>query len=157
MFNHRLTRIAAIAVAIAATGAPAASARPIDSLPSSDALPAYPTPVAEASQDLRSPDTRDAAQGRGIYAPMQPEDQALPPQDLRSPDTRDFAEGRGTYNSPDVVVVKAPVPAPEPTATGIDWADVGIGAGGLLAASLIALGGTLLVVQRRGAHAHAAH
>ena len=156
MLNHRLTRIAAIAVAIAATGAPAASARPIDSLPT-DALPADPTPVTEASQDLRNPDTRDAAQGSGIYAPMRPEDQAQPPQDLRSPDTRDFAEGRGTYNSPDVVVVKAPVPAPEPTATGIDWADVGIGAGGLLAASLIALGGTLLVVQRRGAHAHAAH
>jgi hypothetical protein len=157
MLNHRLTRIAAIAVAIAATSAPAASARPIDSQPSPEALPANPTPVAEASQDLRSPDTRDAAQGRGIYAPMRPKDQAQPPQDLRSPDTRDFADGRGTYNSPDVVVVKAPVSAPEPTATGIDWEDVGIGAGGLLAASLIALGGTLLVVQRRGAHAHAAH
>ena len=78
-------------------------------------------------------------------------------RDLRSPDTRDYAEGRGTYNSPEVVVVKAPVPAPEPTATGINWEDVGIGAGGLLAASLIALGGTLLVVQRRGTHTHVAH
>jgi hypothetical protein len=158
MLNHRLTRIAAIAVAIAATGAPAASARPIDSLPSSDALPAYPTRAAEASQDLRNPDTRDAAQGRGLYAPVRPEDQPQPPQDLRSPDTRDFADGRGTYNSPEVVVVKAPAPVAAPTTGGgIDWEDVGIGAGGLLAASLIALGGTLLVVQRRGAHAHAAH
>jgi hypothetical protein len=158
MLNHRLTRIAAIAVAIAATSAPAASARLIDSQPSPEALPANSTPVAEATQDLRNPDTRDAAQGRGLYAPVRPEDQPQPPQDLRSPDTRDFADGRGTYNSPEVVVVKAPAPVAAPTTGGgIDWADVGIGAGGLLAASLIALGGTLLVVQRRGAHAHAAH
>ncbi len=124
MFNYRLTRTAAVALAIAATAAPAASADD-----------------HWRSQNVRPADTRNAA---GL-------------QDLRSPDTRDFAEGRGTYNSPDVVVVKAPVPAAEPTATGIDWADVGIGAGGLLAASLLALAGTLLVVQRRGARAHAAH
>jgi hypothetical protein len=36
-------------------------------------------------------------------------------------------------------------------ATGIDWEDVGIGAGGLPGASLIALGDALLLVQRRGA------
>jgi hypothetical protein len=123
MFNHRLTRTAAVALAIAATAAPAAS----------------------ADDHWRS----------GSVAP---EDQAQPLQDLRNPDTRDFAEGRGTYNSPEVVVVKSAAPAAEPTtAGGIDWEDVGIGAGGLLTASLIALGGTLLVVQRRGARAHAAH
>ena len=49
------------------------------------------------------------------------------------------------------------MPAPEPTATGINWEDVGIGAGGLLAASLIALAGTLAVVQRRGTRTHVAH
>jgi hypothetical protein len=152
MFNHRLTRTAAIAVAIAATGASAASAQPIDSRLSVDAPPAYSTPLVDPPQDLRNPDTRDFAEGRGTYNTVSP----APVRDLRNPDTRDFAEGRGTYNSPEVVVVKAP-PVAEPTATGIDWEDVGIGAGGLLAASLIALGGTLLVVQRRGAHAHAAH
>ena len=146
MLNHRLTRIAAIAVAIAATGAPAASAEPMDSR-------FVPAPSVETSQDLRNPDTRDFAEGRGTQSTAS----TVQARDLRSPDTRDYAEGRGTYNSPDVVVVKAPVPAPEPTATGINWEDVGIGAGGLLAASRIALGGTLLVVQRRGAHAHAAH
>jgi hypothetical protein len=116
MFNHRLPRTAAIAVAIAATAAPAAS----------------------ADDHWRSS--------------VQPQT----PQDLRSPDTRDFADGRGTYNAPEVVVVKT-APVAEPTAPGLDWEDVGIGAGGPLAASLIALGGTLLVVQRRGARAQAAH
>jgi hypothetical protein len=128
MFNHRLTCTAAVAVAIVAAGAPAASAEPYDSRLSIDALPAFPTSAVE------------------------------PPQDLRNPDTRDFAEGRGTYNSPEVVVVKAPAPvAEQATGGGIDWEDVGIGAGGLLTASLIALGGAMLVVQRRSARTHAAH
>jgi hypothetical protein len=152
MFNHRLTRTAAIAVAIAAAGAPAASAEPVDSRLSIDALPAHPTPAVDPPQDLRNPDTRDFAEGRGTYNTVSP----APVRDLRNPDTRDFAEGRGTYNAPEVVVVKAP-PVAEPTATGIDWEDVGIGAGGLLGASLVALGGTLLVVLRRGARAQAAH
>jgi hypothetical protein len=85
---------------------------------------------------------------------MRPQDLPQAPQDLRTPDTRDYADGRGTYNAPDVVVVEAPAPAPEPTVTGIDWEDVGIGAGGLLGASLLALGGALLVVQRRTRAAH---
>ena len=112
MFNHRLTRAAAIAVAIAATAAPTASA--------DDHWRTQPAPP----QDLRSPDTRDAAQHRGLYQPIRPQDQPQPPQDLRNPDTRDFADGRGTYNAPEVVVVKAP-PVAQPTATGIDWAGVG--------------------------------
>jgi hypothetical protein len=132
MLRHRITRIAVVTVAIAAT-----------------AVPAYGRP-----QDLRSPDARDAEQHRGIYEPMRPQDQPQPAQDLRNPDTVDYANGRGTYNAPDVVVVEAPAPALEPTATGIDWEDVGIGAGGLLGASLLALGGALLIVQRR---AHTAH
>jgi hypothetical protein len=156
MINHRLTCTAAIALAIAATTAPAASAMPADGPITSSQLPHYPTPL-EPKQDLRGPDARDAEQHRGIYEPMAPEDQPQPPQDLRNPDTIDYADGRGTYNAPDVVVVEAPAPRAEPTATGIDWEDVGIGAGGLLGASLLALGGALLVVQRRGARAHAAH
>jgi hypothetical protein len=131
MFSHRVTRIAAVTAALAATAAPAAYGLP---------------------QDLRGPDARDAAQHRGIYEPVRPQDQPQPqpPQDLRNPDTRDHAVGRGSYNAPDVVVVEAPAPVPEPTATGVDWEDVGIGAGGLLGASLLALGGALLVLQRRG-------
>lgn len=44
-----------------------------------------------------------------------------------------------------------PAPVSEPTsAGGVDWEDVGIGAGGLLGLSLIALGGGLVIVHRRG-------
>jgi hypothetical protein len=39
-------------------------------------------------------------------------DPAGPAQDMRSADTRDAANGRGTYNSPRVVVVKLPAAEP---------------------------------------------
>ena len=127
MFPHmnRLTRAGAVALVIAAAAAPSAVARPVDG-PADWKLP----------QDFQTADTREALP---------------PPQDLRNPDTVDYADGRGTYNAPDVVVVKDPVPAAQPAADGMDWADVGIGAGSLLALSLIALGGGLVIVQRRGA------
>ena len=35
-------------------------------------------------------------------------------QDLRSPDARDAAEGRGTFNAPEVTVVKVPRPRAGP-------------------------------------------
>lgn len=78
-----------------------------------------------------------------------------PAQDMRLPDTRDYAQGRGTFNSPDVLVVKVreqPAPA---AADGIDWGDAGIGAGTLLGLSLVGAGGALFVVQRRHAHVRA--
>jgi hypothetical protein len=95
-----------------------------------------PAASAMPLQDLRNADNRE------------PQEQ---PQDFRSPDTVDYADGRGTYNSPEVVVVERPAPAAEPTSTGVDWEDVGIGAGGVLAVSLIGLGGALFIVHRRGA------
>jgi hypothetical protein len=147
MFNRRLTRTAAVAVAIAAIGAPAASAEPAANPLSVDELPAFPSPVVEASQDLRSPDTRDHADGRGTFSVTSD----VPARDLRNPDTRDYAEGRGTYNSPEVVVVESPSPVTQPTAGGIDWEDVGMGAGALLAIALLGAGGALAVVHRRGA------
>jgi hypothetical protein len=137
MFTSRITRTAAVALAIAAAAAPAASARPLDLIPNGPGT----------SQDLRNPDTRDIADGRRVDTPAPASAQ---PQDLRNPDTRDYADGRGTHNAPTVVVVDTPKPVVEPPAAdGIDWADVGIGAGGLLGASLIALGGALFVVHRR--------
>jgi hypothetical protein len=54
----------------------------------------------------------------------------------------------GVYH---VVVVKDTKPVAQPVADGIDWADIGLGAGGVMALSLIALGGGLIVVHRRGA------
>lgn len=139
MFTNRLTRTIAVAVAIAAAAAPAAVARPIDG-PAGYSLP----------PGFETADTRDSpAATRGIYEPVPAE----PKQDLRSADTRDYADGRGTYNAPEVVVVKAPQePAVEPTSGGgIDWADVGLGAGSLLGLGLIALAGGALILQRRGA------
>ena len=140
MNTHRLTRTVAAALAIAAVAAPTAVARP------ADAGPAWKLP-----DGFQTADTRDAGSYRGTYEPVPPEGQPQQAQDLRNPDTVDFANGRGTYNSPEVVVVAAPRPVPQPTADGLDWADVGLGAGSLMGLSLIALGAGLVVLHRRGA------
>jgi hypothetical protein len=100
-------------------------------------------PAATRTQDLRSPDARDAARTGSIAGTT-----STPRQDLRSPDTRDYAEGRGTFNAPEVTVVKLAQPAPASDG-GIDWGDVGIGAGSVLGLALLALGGTFAVVHRR--------
>src|SRR4051794_20828783 len=149
MRQHQLTRSAGLALALAALAAPAAVAQPTD---------------------LRSPDTRDAAEGRGTFnAPAvtvvrvpQPTPAAdgidwrdrdaassALPTDLRSPDTRDAAEGRGTFNAPAVTVVR--VPQPTPAADGIDWRDAGIGAGALLGMIALGVAGSIVVVRRRHA------
>jgi hypothetical protein len=91
-------------------------------------------------QDLRSPDARDAARTHQVAAPA---------QDLRSPDSRDAATGRGTYNAPTVTVVKVPQAAPAADRGGIDWGDVGIGAGALLVALLLAVGAAIALQHRR--------
>jgi hypothetical protein len=106
----RLTRSAALGLAIAALAAPAAMADPY----AQD--PMYPLPEP-------------------TY------------QDLRSPDARDAAEGRGTFNAPEVTVVKVPAPTSAPAGDGLDWNDVGIGAAGAIGLALIALGGGVAVVK----------
>jgi hypothetical protein len=82
MKRYRLTRTAALGLALAALAAPTASARPAD---------------------LRSQADTSSLAGTTSAAPR---------QDLRSPDTRDYAEGRGTFNAPEVTVVKVAEPAP---------------------------------------------
>jgi hypothetical protein len=72
-------------------------------------------------------------------------------QDLRSPDARDAAEGRGTSNSPQVVVVKTQPQARPALTDGIDWSDAVIGAGILVGMSLLALGSTLFITHHRRA------
>jgi hypothetical protein len=119
--SHRLlTHTAALGLAVAAIAAPAAAAQ----------------------QDLRSPDAVDAAQ----TALARGHDQQA--QDNRSPDARDAAQGRGTFTAPGVTVVKVTQPT-ETTSGGFDWGDAGIGAGGVLALVLIAIGGALMVTHRR--------
>ena len=114
-------RIITTALVVAAVPAPAAPARVPDALPKA--------PIA---QDLRSPDARSAP---------------VAIQDLRSADTRDAADGRGTFSAPDVAIVK--VTEPSPPSGGLDWGDAGIGAGGMLALTLLAVGATVTITRRR--------
>jgi hypothetical protein len=130
--TRRITRSTAAALAFAAFAAPSALAVP-------NAIDTHARADAAQKQDLRSPDARDA--GTRVEAK----------QDLRSPDARDAAAGRGTYTAPNVMIVK--VPEPVQVEGGIDWTNVGIGAGGLLGLMLLGLGGSLAVVHRRQAHA----
>jgi hypothetical protein len=120
MSHHRLTRSAALCLTLAALAAPTAAAQ---------------------QQDLRTPDTRDAAGAAQI------------PRDLRSPDTRDAAAGRGSFSAPQVTVIKVPQPAP--SAGGIDWGDAGIGAGAAIGLTLLAFGSSLAIAHRR--HSSPAH
>ena len=95
-----------------------------------------PEPVS-GPQDLRSPDTRDVANG---YDPK-----PVPvgsTQDLRSPDTRDVAIG---YDPEPVAVV-----APEPVSSGdgFDWVSAAIGAAAIGGLILLLVGFT----NGRGGH-----
>jgi hypothetical protein len=131
MFYRRICRTAGAALAVAAIAAPAASAMPLGDGPVTRGL-YEPVPPADQTWDHRNPDNR------------------VPEvtQNLLNPDTKDYVEGRGTYNAPEVVVVSQPAPKPI-TASGIDWEDVGIGAGGLLGIVVIGAGGALIMMHRR--------
>ena len=72
-----------------------------------------------------------------------------PAHELRSPDTVDAAAGRGTFNSPDVTVVKVPQSTPTRADRGVDWADAGVGAAILFGAIAVGLAGATAIVRRR--------
>lgn len=134
MRKHRFTHIAVVALAFGALSAP----------------------VANATTDFRSPDTRDAAAHAQSGSPQDLRSadardskpvvskQSQVAQDYRSADTRDVAAGRGI---PEVTVVKVAQPAP--SSGGLDWGDAGIGAGFLLGLILLGLGTTQVVMHRR--------
>jgi hypothetical protein len=108
-------------------------------------IAAVTAPTAIASQDLVSPDARDAMHTSSLAGTPQTTDR-------RTPDARDTADGRGTWTAPTVTVVK--VAQPTPSNTGLDWGDAGIGAGAVVGLMLLALGSGLAIVHRRhGAHA----
>jgi hypothetical protein len=69
-------------------------------------------------------------------------------QDLRSPDARDGAVGRGTPDAPDVRVVRVTEPAPAADG-GIDWGDAGIGAATLLGLMLLGVAVATMIRHRR--------
>jgi hypothetical protein len=101
-------------------------------------LTALAASTAGAQQDLRTPDARDAAATAAEG----------PRQELRSPDARDASEGRGTFTAPDVTVIA--VPGRSPSSDGFQWWDAAIGAGALVALSLLVLAGTVGVRRRHG-------
>jgi hypothetical protein len=115
------------ALAVAAVAAPAASAAPADvvTLPGAHHIPAQ-------TQDLRSPD-----QSSG-YLPHAPQ------SDLRSPDTIDSA----VRPPSEVTVVEIPQSAP--SASGLDWENVGLGAGAAFGLALLTAGGFVVAGKRRG-------
>jgi hypothetical protein len=103
------------------------------------AVAALTAPAAHAQGQL-TPDARDAATGWHGGRPY---------QNPGSPDAQDAARGVGTYSAPEVTILKVPQPAAQPSGGGIDWADVGIGAGGVLGVVLLAGGGAALMAHRR--------
>lgn len=142
----RTTRTLAATLAIAALAVPAAQAKPATDMHASVAQAAA---EAQARQDLRSPDARDAAT------------QARIKQDLRSADSRDAAlhpRGPGqAVNAPgattvDSASVTGPANprtiAPAPVAKvddGIDWLTIGLG----IAGSLLVVSGLAALNSRR--------
>jgi hypothetical protein len=123
MITHRLTRSAAIVVAIGALTAPAADAGPAERR-SVDA--------AITSVDLRSPDARDAART------------AATGQDLRSPDARDAATTAVRMGA----LTPSVLPAATPGTDGSAWDEVAIIGGGA-AALLLAVSLAFVAPRRR--------
>jgi hypothetical protein len=121
--SHHISRAVAVALVTASAIAPTAAAD---------------------HQDLRSPDTRDAAIGLD-----RPTEELTfpglarwntPGQDLRMPDTKDAAAGR---TAPVVEFVRVS------DASGFDWADAGLGAAAAFGIALIGAGGALTMQRRR--------
>jgi hypothetical protein len=107
------------------------------------AMPDYPSsaesqaaPAVDARQDLRSPDTRDAARPAVSVA-----------QDLRSPDAREAARATEVagVEQPAVLAVRPAASASD----GFAWGDAGIGAAGMLAVLTLASGTLLLAGKTR--------
>ena len=148
----RRTELITTAALVAACAVPAAAAAQGQDLRSPDTRDAAAAAQEQGYQDLRSPDARDAA--------SQPEPRRY--SDLRSPDARDAATAstQTAYQdlrSPDARDAgRPPVEVPTPVVeirevpgSGFDWGDAGIGAAGLLALLSIAGGVTLMVLGRR--------
>jgi hypothetical protein len=117
---------------------------------------AFAVPTASAMQDQRSPDARDASttvQQRIVANDLRSPDardagqtsshQQTVASDLRSPDAQDAAGNVSLRSYPTPAVVEVPA------SHGFDWGDAGVGAGGMLAAVVIGVGGTLLIIRRR--------
>ena len=126
-----------------------------------------PVPPSKTGQvqDLRSPDTVDAAQHRGLYA--NDRGAYVLNRDYGSPDALDAAPKpvdsyalNRDYGSPDAVDAARDLPpvqipvveARNAPSGGFDWGDAGIGAAGMLALFSIAAGSALLLSSRKRRH-----
>jgi hypothetical protein len=126
MLRVNLATALLVAVAIAPS-----AARAVTDPPS----PVFLHDNASATQDLRSPDARDA----GVAA------EAPATQDLRSPDARDA--GRAAAAAPAEAGRVSPKRSAPSVADRFEWSDAGIGAAVMLALVSVA-GGTLLLISR---------
>jgi F0F1-type ATP synthase membrane subunit c/vacuolar-type H+-ATPase subunit K len=100
--------------------------------------------TALAQQDLRSPDARDAA----IAAEQTPVPQIF--TDQQRAIVERFERSPSYLASLRVAkVAGSPQPAQVRVDSGLDWGAAGIGAGGMLGLTLIALGGAVAVNHRR--------
>jgi hypothetical protein len=104
-------------------------------------------PAAAQQQDLRTPDTRDAARAVECTSGSRACSQSQEQQDLRAPDNR-FGQPTG-----DEIVVPVPMPARvrivEVPSGGFEWGDAGIGAAGMLAVVALGAGAGMAGAQRR--------
>jgi hypothetical protein len=146
----RRTQLITTAALVAACAVPAGAAAQSQDLRSPDARDAAAAAQAQGYQDLRSPDARDAGRATETrqYSDLRSPDArdagkaAQVTQDLRSPDARDV--GRTPVEVPTSVVEIREVPG-----SGFDWGDAGIGAAGMLALFSITAGLALMVGGRR--------
>jgi hypothetical protein len=176
--SHILTT--AVLLAVCATPASAATYEDLQSDgAASGAVAPPPSSIAASAadeyQDLRSPDTVDAAEHRGLHEADR--GQYALNRDYGSPDAADAARdlpsapvataGPGPYTdserrlveSPEVqqmvnriideITAASPVVEVRAPSGGFDWADAGIGAAGMLALLSIAAGSALMLTGRR--------
>ena len=144
MNTKPLIRSTTIGLALAALAAPAAGAQ--QDLRNADQV----APAVVEQQDLRNADQVSPAVVE--QQDLRNADQVAPAAHRAAGPARPRCDRRRRRPRADRRrrLRQGPLPAPQ---DGLDWADAGIGAGGLLGLGLIALGGTLVVVRRR----HATH
>jgi hypothetical protein len=153
--DMRRTQLITTAALVAACAVPAtAAAKPIQELRSPDTRDAAAAAEAQSYQDLRSPDARDAATpgqtGEYMYSSDPDSAQVRAGSEPTTQVTQDL-------RSPDARDAgRAPVQVPQPVVeireapgNGFDWADAGIGAAGMFALFSIAAGVALTLGGRR--------
>ena len=139
-------RFIATTVAVLAVGVPSTALAKPGPLGLETAEETTSAPVVQ-TQDLRSPDSRDAAAGLSAVAV----------QDLRSPDARDSAASgslAGTVTPPETTAVAVKTVAVD---NGFEWGSAGIGAGAMLAIVLALVAAAALMPRHRGVRSPLAH